>query len=81
MVEQIVMSALWKQFDLLRVIRGAIYPQAHFHRDHRVLLTVQDENRDRIRGDAIQRRAGIEGFSCPSGLTLFRSAHVWYVFP
>ena len=45
MIEQIVMGALGKQFDSLRLVGGAVNPPAHFHRDHRILLAVQDENR------------------------------------
>jgi hypothetical protein len=45
MVEQILMVALRKQFDALWLIGGAVDPQTHFHRNHTILLAVQDENR------------------------------------
>ena len=44
-VEQIGMGALGKQFDPLRLVGGAVDPPAHFHRDHRILLAVKNENR------------------------------------
>ena len=47
MIEQIVMGAMGKQFDPLRFVGGAVDTQAHFHRDHRVLFAVEDENRGR----------------------------------
>jgi hypothetical protein len=41
-VEQVVMCALGKQFDPLRLVGGAIDPPAHLHRDHRIPLAMQD---------------------------------------
>src|SRR6185295_10940181 len=51
LAEQIVMGALWKHFDPLRLVRGAEDPTAHFHRDHSILLAVQDEKRRRDGAD------------------------------
>jgi hypothetical protein len=45
LVEQIVMGALGKEFNPLWLVSCAVDLPAHFHRDHRVLLAVQDENR------------------------------------
>jgi|GEM_PF-1994104 len=45
MVEQIGMGALGKQFDPFRLVGGAVNPPPHSHRDYRILLAVQDENR------------------------------------
>jgi len=40
MIKQIVVSALRKQFDPLRLVGGAVDLSAHFHWDHRILLAM-----------------------------------------
>ncbi len=52
-VEQIEMIALGKEFDPLRLVGGLVDPLTHFHRDHRVLLAMQDQNRGRNRANVV----------------------------
>ena len=51
MIKQIVVSALGKQFDPLRLVGGAVDLPAHFHWEHRILLAMLDKNRGRDGAD------------------------------